>query len=151
LDDDVQRGGRLVGDQELRAQHERERDHDALAHAARELERLLVEPRRRDSHLPERLERTAADLLVLESSLVLLEGLREMLLDAHQWVQPCHRLREDEPEIRPPEATELTVGHPDEIASAVEHLPVGDGALWKQSEDPASERRLSTAGLPDEP
>ena len=31
---DVERGGRLVGDQELRLQHQRHRDHDALALAA---------------------------------------------------------------------------------------------------------------------
>ena len=39
---DVETGGRLVGDQQLRLAGERERDHDALAHAARELERIGV-------------------------------------------------------------------------------------------------------------
>ena len=68
LDDDVERRRRLVGDQELWPQDERERDHDPLAHAARELVRVLVEPRRRDPHLPERLERPAADLLTLQTA-----------------------------------------------------------------------------------
>ena len=36
----VERGGRLVGDQEPRAAGERHRDHDALAHAARQLVRI---------------------------------------------------------------------------------------------------------------
>ena len=40
----VERGGRLVGDQHLRVQRERHRDHDALAHAAGELVRVVVDP-----------------------------------------------------------------------------------------------------------
>ena len=37
---DVEAGGRLVRDQELRIAGERQRDHDALAHAAGQLERI---------------------------------------------------------------------------------------------------------------
>ena len=38
----VQRGGRLVGDEQLRAAGQRDGDHDALPHAAGELVRVLV-------------------------------------------------------------------------------------------------------------
>ena len=41
-DRDVERGGRLVGDQELRVARERHRDHRALALAAGELVRIAV-------------------------------------------------------------------------------------------------------------
>ena len=56
LGGDVEAGGRLVGDQELRPAGERERDHHALAHAARQLERIGVVAlaRPRDAHLVER-------------------------------------------------------------------------------------------------
>ena len=40
LDGDVERGGRFVGDQQLRAAGERHRDHHALAQAAGELVRI---------------------------------------------------------------------------------------------------------------
>ena len=43
LDGDVERRGRLVGDQQLRLGGERERDHHALAHAARELVRVAAQ------------------------------------------------------------------------------------------------------------
>ena len=43
LDRDVERRGRLVGDQHLRVAGERHRDHHALAHAAGKLVRILVE------------------------------------------------------------------------------------------------------------
>ena len=42
LDRDVERGRRLVGDQQLRLARERHRDHHALAHAARQLVRVLL-------------------------------------------------------------------------------------------------------------
>ena len=44
LDGDIERGGRLVGDQERRAAHQRHGDHHALAQAAGELVRILAEP-----------------------------------------------------------------------------------------------------------
>ena len=44
LDRDVERRGRLVGDDQLRLAGERQGDHDPLPHAARELVRVLVEP-----------------------------------------------------------------------------------------------------------
>ena len=53
LDRDVERGRRLVGDQQLRVAGERHRDHHALPHAARELVRIVVEAllRRGNAHL----------------------------------------------------------------------------------------------------
>ena len=44
LDGDVERGGRLVGDQQVRLVGERHGDHHALALAARQLVRIGVEP-----------------------------------------------------------------------------------------------------------
>ena len=47
LDRHIERGGRLVGDQQARLGGERERDHHALAHAAGELVRIVVVARLR--------------------------------------------------------------------------------------------------------
>ena len=47
LDRHVERRRRLVGDQELRLARERHRDHRPLAHAARELVRVVAQPRLR--------------------------------------------------------------------------------------------------------
>ena len=44
LDGGVERGGRLVGDDQLRCQRERHRDHRPLPHAAGELVRVVVHP-----------------------------------------------------------------------------------------------------------
>ena len=55
---DVERGRRLVGDDELGLGAERERDDDALAHAAGELVRVAVDAplRRRDADLGQELD-----------------------------------------------------------------------------------------------
>ena len=59
LDRDVERGGRLVGDQQARAARQRHRDHHPLAHAARELMRIARQHLRRfrDAHQLEHAQR----------------------------------------------------------------------------------------------
>ena len=59
LDGDVERRGRLVGDQDLRVAGERDRDYDALAHAAGKLVRVAREAFRRigDAELGEQVAR----------------------------------------------------------------------------------------------
>ena len=59
---DVERGRRLVGDQQLRVVDERHRDHHALAHAAGELVRVAARARRGvgDADEVEQLERALA-------------------------------------------------------------------------------------------
>ena len=62
LDRHVERGRRLVGDDEPRLRRERERDDDALAHAAGELVRIVVDPARgrRDADFLEQRDRALA-------------------------------------------------------------------------------------------
>ena len=64
LDGDVERGGRLVGDEQLRVAGERHRDHHPLAHAAGQLVRIGVGARlgRRDAHRAQHLDRALARL-----------------------------------------------------------------------------------------
>ena len=49
LHDDVERGGRLVHDDQLRIERQRDGEHDALTHAAGKLVRVVVEPCRLDA------------------------------------------------------------------------------------------------------
>jgi len=53
LDRDIERGGRLIGDQKFRLRGQRQGHHGALAQAAGELVRVLTEAARRiaDLHL----------------------------------------------------------------------------------------------------
>ena len=76
---DVEAGGRLVRDQEPRIAGQRQRDHDALAHAAGQLERIGVVALARagDLDLLQRLDR----LLAAIGDLRLLHMLAQHVLD----------------------------------------------------------------------
>ena len=95
LDQDVEGRRRLVGHHERRAQHQRQRDHQPLPHAAGELVRVGRVARRRDAHQPQHLERPLADDLLAQPGLVLPDRLLEVLGDPHQGVEPGQRLLED--------------------------------------------------------
>ena len=62
---DVERGRRLVGDDQVGVVDQRHRDHHALAHAARELVRVVVDPAlgARDADRLQELERPRVRLL----------------------------------------------------------------------------------------
>ena len=62
LDGDVERRGRLIGDQEIGPAGERHGDHHALALAARQLVGIVVDPLlgRGDAHPPQHLDRLRA-------------------------------------------------------------------------------------------
>ena len=64
LDRDIERGGRLIGDQELRLADQRHGDHHALAQAARQFMRILREAllRPTDAHLLQHVEHPGSGL-----------------------------------------------------------------------------------------
>ena len=66
LNGDVERRGRLVGQDQRRLAHQRHGDHDALAQAARELMWVLLEPAggRRDADALQQLDGASACVLV---------------------------------------------------------------------------------------
>ena len=138
LDDDVERGRRLVGDEELRAQDKCERDHDPLPHAARELVRVLTKSSRRNAHASQRLERAFPNLTTTQARLVLLERLAEVVLDPHERVQARHRLLEDESELRPAISPQLLRRHREEVLASVLHLAVRGCTLRQKAQDAPS-------------
>jgi hypothetical protein len=95
LDGDVQRGGRFVGDQQLRLAGQRHGDHHALAHAAGQLVRVFVEALlgRRDAHLPQHLDGAFPGLRRAERGGA--AGLDDLLADGEGRVQRGHRFLED--------------------------------------------------------
>ena len=96
LDGHVERGGGLVGDEECGAAAQRHRDHRALAHAAGELMRVLLELalRLRDAHELEHLQRERTRL---GAALLLVQHHRfgDLVPHPEHRVQRGHRLLED--------------------------------------------------------
>ena len=96
LDRHVERGRRLVGDEQLRVAGEGHGDHHALAHPAAELVRVVVEAaaRRRDADQLEQLDGPIDRAATLQLA-VRLEHLGQLALDGEDRVQRGHRVLED--------------------------------------------------------
>ena len=111
LDGDVERGGRLVGDDELRIAGKPDRDHHALAHAAGEMMRILFEPARavRDADELEQFERARRRLLVGHLQMDE-QRLHHLLADRQDRVERGHRLLEDHRDVAAAHLAHLLVG-----------------------------------------
>ena len=124
LDGDVERGRRLVGDQEARIAGERHRDHHPLAHAAGELVRIIVEALLGIRNVHE--AQHACGLLARRAPIgarMDAERLGDLLADAQERVEARHRLLED---------------HGDAVASDLTHRPLVErGEVLSFEEDRA--------------
>jgi hypothetical protein len=100
LDRHVERGGRLVGDQQLGVARERHGDHHALPHPAGKLVRVLVHAlvRDGDAHQLQHLDGPGAPLLLVEP-LVQPQRLHDLVAHGEHGVQRGHRLLEDHGDV----------------------------------------------------
>ena len=112
----VDRGRRLVGDQEPRPARERHRDHGALAQPTRELPRIGVDPlvRHRDADAAEeldghrpRLGRRQARSARPPLALVKPERLDDLLADRMDRAEGRHRLLRDQRDLGAPDRAKL--------------------------------------------
>ena len=96
LQGDVERGGRLVGDQQARVAGQRHRDHDALAHAAGELVRIFVDALlgRGDVHAAQQLDGALARLPPRAAAMAQ-DRLDDLVADGEARIERGHRLLED--------------------------------------------------------
>ena len=96
LHGDVERGRRLVGDEQARVAGDRHRQHDALAHAARELVREGVEAALRvgDLDVLQQLQRARASRPA-RAAFVQRDRLHQLERDRERRVEARHRVLED--------------------------------------------------------
>ena len=114
LHDDVERGRRLVHDDQLRLERERHRDDHALAHAAGELVRVRADAPAVDADELEQLAR-ARERPPLVDLLVRAHRVDELVADAHHRVERVHRALEDHRDVAPAEAPQLLGALADEV------------------------------------
>src|SRR3990170_258941 len=133
LDRHVEGGRGFVGQEELGVAGERHRDHDALAHAARELVGVIVDAGAglRDANHLQQLDGAlgGGGAVHLE---VQLQRLRELAADGEDGVQGGHRLLEDHGDLVAAYVPDLVLVHLEEVL-AIEV----DGA----ADDPARRHR----------
>ena len=130
LDGDVERGGRLIGNQQRRAADQRRGDHRALAQPAGELERIsaLGFHRIGKAHQAQDLEHCSMTLRAADARAVQRQGLADLVADRVQRRERGHRLLEDD---RDAAAADLAHLRPERVqAREIDHRagPAGGNA-----------------------
>ena len=127
LGGDVETGGRLVGDQELRAAGERQCNDDALAHASGKLERIgvIAFARPRDPHLIERLDRLLGDLRRRRLD-VLEQDILDLMTDLADRIERRARVLEDHRDFTAAQAAHLVFAGVADVDVGEHHRAVGD-------------------------
>ena len=145
LDRDVERRHRLVGDDELRPEHEGAREADALPLAAAELMRVAAGRLGAEADALEHVEHRPLAALAVDA--VDLEPLADELLHRHPRVEGADGVLEDDLHVA---ALALELARAEARQVDAFELDHAGGRLEKADQRPA-ERRLAAAGLPDEP
>ncbi len=151
LDRDVERGGRLVGDQDVGVVGERHGDHHPLALAAGEHVRVVAQPALgiADADLVEQVD-DALRRRPPGEALVQREALADLLLDAVQRVERGHRLLEDEADVVAAHAAQgggVRAGH---LAVAVADRAGDVGVVGQQAHGGQRRDRLARTALADQ-
>ena len=152
LNGHVEGGCRLVGKQDGGPARERRGDHHALAHPARELERVLLEAPvgLGDADGFQHGPRLSARLDAPERP-VRPERLDQLVADGHHRVERAGGLLEDDGDAGAANAPHLGLGQGEEVG-ALEHDATahGSGDRRKQTHDCQCGQRLPAAALADE-
>ncbi|MPL80475.1 hypothetical protein SDC9_26375 [bioreactor metagenome] len=150
LHGDVKRGGRLVGDQHVGAERQRHRDHHALAHAARQLVRELVEPALgfRDPHRLQRLKGAAAGLGARHRRMGA-DRLAKLAPDRQHRVERGHRLLEDHRDAVAANGPHPALGQAGQVLALKADRPGADAQRGRRQQPHDRERgqRLARAAL----
>jgi hypothetical protein len=153
LDRDVQRGRRLVGDQEPRLAGERHRDHHPLPHPTGKLVRVLEDAALRlwHPHQPKHLDRAGAGLLARKPA-VQDQRFGDLVADGQDRIQRRHRLLEDHGYGVAANLAHLGLRQVEQIATLEHHASV-DGASGRRRDQAQEGKRrdaFAAAGLADD-
>ena len=149
----VERRRRLVGDQELRLARKGHCDHRPLPHPARELVRIVPQPRLRvgDADAVEQLCSALLRIALVHAE-VGFEHLADLAADRQNRVQARHRVLEDHRDLPPADAAELLVGKLQQVPVLEIRRSRGDLAGARQdSEQRERGHALAAARLADDP
>jgi hypothetical protein len=152
LQHDVERGGRLIGDQELRLQRAGNGDDDALALPAGQLVRIARQ-RKLPGGQPDALQHLLCQALGVRAVRpgVPADALGDLLADGLERVQRGHRLLEHHADIVAAQAAHLLLGSAEDVGARKTDPPGGLCPLRQQPHDGERRHRFSRARLADQP
>ncbi len=153
LDRDVERGRRLVGEEQRRLAGDRHGDHHALAHAAGELVRMIVEAPRRggDLDLLEDAQRLGVGRRGIEPAMDA-QRFCDLEADGQDRVQGRHRFLEDHRGAVPADLFQARFVEPDDVLTIDIDPALRDTALRLRDQPHHGERgdALAASGLADQ-
>ena len=150
LHDHVERGRRLVEDDELGLERERHADDHALAHPAGQLVRVRAESTPLDA---DQLEEFAGpgQRLALRHASVGAHHVEELILDPHDGVEGVHRALEDHRDVAPAVAAKAVGAHCRDVLVLEQDAAARDSRRRSQDlHDRVRDRALAAAGLTGE-
>ena len=146
----VERGRRLVGDDDLRVAGERHRDHHALLLATGELVRVVVGASRREAHLLEELADPARRARLVGRG-VHEHRLGDLVADRAHGVQRVERALEDDRRARPAHRAQTARLHREDVLAVEQDLPRDLGPRRQEPHRGVHDRGLPAARLPRHP
>ena len=155
LDGDVERGGGLVGDEQLRAVDDGHGDHHALAHAAGKLVRIVAGAAVGfgDGDIRHGLNGKLCGL-ALGTRAVREHGLGDLVADPHHGIERGHRFLEDHGDARAAQLAHGVVGQGREIARCAvlrkENLAGNPCLRREQAHDGQGSDGFAGAGFADQ-
>ena len=151
LHGDVERRGRLVGDQHRRLVGDRHRNHHALAHATRELVRILHRTLigLGNADDVEQLDRTLVGIGLVDV-LVGLQHLDDLATDLVDRVERRQRILEDHRNPLATNATHLLGRATHQLVAVDRGRALDDRGLGQQTHQAQEGHRLARAGLADD-
>ncbi len=142
----VQRGGRLVGDQQTRFQNQRHGNHDALTLPAAELMRVSIMNMFdvRQVHLGQRVHHLCAALCSAKVG-VGLQHFVDLPPHAQHWIQRCHRLLKNHRHTAAAERLEPAIANLQHVFAIQQNASADDikCVLGQQSESGQRSHRLA--------
>ena len=151
LHGDVERRGRLVGDQQIGLAGERGGDHRALPLPARQLMRVGVKPRRRvgDADAFQQFAGALAGGPFAHPEM-LAQGLAHLPPDGQQRVQRGHRLLEHHGDPAAAQSAHLAVAHSQQVGAVEADAAAHRGAFRQQPHHGERRHRLARTALADD-
>ena len=152
LDRDVERGGRLVGEQDPRVACQRHRDHHPLAHAAGHLVRVVPQPALGvgNTHQPQHLDRLGQRVFARQP-LVQHDRLADLVADPQHRVERGHRLLEDHRDLVAADGAHRVGRQAGEVLALEPDRAADDaaGRIGHEAQDGERRHALAAAGFPD--
>ena len=151
LDRHVERGRRLVGDQQLGRARQRHRDHHALAHAAGELVRVRARRARAARGIPTRSSSSTARSMrrgLGRCPVVRADLLDDLVADPVDRVERRHRVLEDHRDLGAADAPQLARRSPSSRSCAAEASPALEARVGRAREPHQRHRGHRLAASP---